>query len=74
MSPERVSVGEVGEGQSTQMDRKQKGAGTNSGESGARNQYRIVHSFPALYFDVTKMSLAVADKIPGPIRTTSKHS
>ena len=37
MSPERVSVGEEGEGHYMSMDRKQKGAGTNSGESGAKN-------------------------------------
>ena len=37
MSPERVSVGEEGEGHSMLKDRKQKGAGTNSGESGPRN-------------------------------------
>ena len=37
MSLERVSVGEEGEGHSMKMDRRQKGAGTNSEESGARN-------------------------------------
>ena len=40
MSPERVSVGEEGQGHSMLMDQKQKkkkSAGTNSGESGARN-------------------------------------
>ena len=48
MSPERVSLGEEGEGHSMSMDRKQKfefriicafkkGTGTNSRESGARN-------------------------------------
>ena len=33
MSSERVSGGEEGEGHSMLMDRKQKSAGTNSGES-----------------------------------------
>ena len=38
MSPERVSVGEEGEGHSVLMDRKhKKNAGTNSEKSGARN-------------------------------------
>ena len=37
MSPERVSVGEVGKGHSMLMDQKQKRRGTNSEESGARN-------------------------------------
>ena len=37
MSPERVSVGEEGEGHSMLMDRKHKSAGPNSGESGVRN-------------------------------------
>ena len=37
MSPERVSVGEEGEGHSMLMDRKQKRQWTNSGGSGARN-------------------------------------
>ena len=37
MSPERVSITEKGEDHSMQMDRNRKGAGTNSGESGAMN-------------------------------------
>ena len=40
MSPERVSVGEEGEGHSMEMDRKQKWRGNQPGkdrESGARN-------------------------------------
>ena len=37
MNPERVSVGEEGEGHSMWRGRRQKRQGTNSGESGARN-------------------------------------
>ena len=37
MSPERVSVGEEGEGHSAQRGQDRKGAGTNSEMSGARN-------------------------------------
>ena len=37
MNPERVSVGEEGEGHSMLMDRKQKRHRNNSGESGVRN-------------------------------------
>ena len=37
MSPDCVSLGEEEEGHSMLMDLRQKGAGTNSGESGAMN-------------------------------------
>ena len=37
MSPERVSVGEEGEGQSKLMDQNTKGAGATRGVSGTRN-------------------------------------
>ena len=42
MSPERVSVGEEGEGHSMLKDQKQKGAaGTSSGESLVRGIWRL---------------------------------
>ena len=37
MSPDCVSLGEEEEGHSMLMDLRQKGAGTNGGESGAMN-------------------------------------